>query len=134
MLNEICRSIRNYFPTRKHESGSFAIENGAISLPFVSEGGYFLIEGSLLNDGIHKYPATDLVDEEFNGVITLCAVPKSFEALVAEIEDYKAKNAVSPYASESFGGYSYTRATNARGNVASWQDTFSTRLNAWRKL
>lgn len=135
MLYEIMKSIRNFFPTRKYEANHFEIKDGTISLPFLAEGTYFMIEGSLKNDGVYKYPAT-LEDEAFTGVVTLLAPPKAFIELVDEIESYQANvtSNLSPYVSESFGGYTYTKATNSKGNVSSWQDAFSTRLNAWRKI
>ena len=40
----------------------------------------------------------------------------------------------SPYTSESFGGYSYTKATDANGAPIGWQKAFASRLNKWRKL
>ena len=40
--------------------------------------------------------------------------------------------AASPFASESFGGYSYTKITSASG--ISWQSQFRARLNRWKKL
>ena len=60
------------------------------------------------------------MDEEFYGVITPLAIPREFLNLVKEIEDYqeKATKAGSGiYQSESFGGYSYTLATNKNGNI-----------------
>ena len=46
----------------------------------------------------------------------------------------EAKNAESPYTSESFGDYSYTKATGESGAPLTWRDVFASRLNAWRKL
>jgi hypothetical protein len=64
------------------------------------------------------------------------AVPPGFIALAAEIEEYNRSDAgkASPYTSESFGGYSYTKATNSDGSPVSWQKVFAKRLNAWRKI
>ena len=67
----------------------------------------------------------------FHNAAGVRAVPPAFEAVAAEIEEWKQKNAEvinSPYQSESFGGYSYTKGT------ASWQGVFSKRLNRWRKI
>ena len=133
MLYEIMAHIRNFFPAEGHE-GAYVIENNTISLSFAKAGQYILIEGSTMNDGVYKLPVDDLNDEEFTGRITLLTPPKAFIELVEEIKAYMQENKPTPYQSESFGGYSYTKATNASGNAASWQDVFRGRLNTWRKL
>ena len=64
------------------------------------------------------------------------AVPPTLIALTAEIEAYNDSDAgkASPFTSESFGGYSYTKATDANGAPIGWQKAFASRLNKWRKL
>lgn len=135
MLYEILKHIRNFFPSLEHQmEGHFEVKDGAINpFPHILEGQYFLIEGSVLNDGVWNDVA-QLQDEEFDGVITPLKIPRDFLSLVAEIEEYQAKEKNSPYISESFGGYSYTKATNSKGKPQNWADAFGTRLNAWRKL
>ena len=137
MLYEILKSIRNFFPdTENQKIGKFTISENVIE-PSVSilEGQYFLIEGSVLNDGVYLM-SDDLVlnDETFTGTITPLKIPKDFLSLAAEIEAFAIDNKPSNLQAESFGGYSYTRATTASGNLASWQTAFGTRLNAWRKI
>lgn len=134
MLYTIMRYIRNFFSTRIRNVGVYKIQDGTISLPFLSEGMYFLLEGSVHNDGVYRYPATGLTDEEFEGDITLLAPPKAFLELVSEIESYTNSNTIGGLQSESFGGYSYSRATNGSGGLADWQDVYKERLNVWRKL
>lgn len=134
MLYEIMKSIKNYFPTSIREEGVFIIENGIASLDFVPEGAYILIEGSLFNDGVYQYPVSELTDEEFDGVITVLAPPKEFLELVDDIKEYKANNKANGLSSESFGGYSYSKATNSNGKLVGWADVFSTQLNIWRKI
>lgn len=132
MLYTICKHIKNFFVIARYE-GKFSIVDGTLSLPLL-DGQYFLIEGSVLNDGVYQYPVTDLKDETFSGAICGMAVPKDFIELTEEIKSYNDKNTDGPYSSESFGGYSYTKATDSSGNVASWKSAFATRLNAWRKV
>ena len=65
------------------------------------------------------------------------AVPPTLIALSAEIEEYNKSDAgkTSPYASESFGGYSYQKFTDGSGGDGSrWQKAFASRLSKWRKL
>lgn len=133
MLEEIMREIHNFFPTRTY-SGEFTIEDSIISPQCITEGQYIFIEGSVFNGGVHKY-GDKLVDEVFNGYITLLNPPSTFLSLVAEIEAYQAKYGdATPYTSESFGGYSYSKATGTNGAGLSWADVFRKRLNAWRKI
>ena len=138
MITEICAEIRNYFevPNGKH-FGTFTISGGSIApLDFLQEGQYFRIVGSVFNDGVYQYPAAYLMDEVFNGAVWAMALPPSIIALAAEIKAYNDSDAgkVSPYTSESFGGYSYTKATDANGAPIGWQKAFASRLNKWRKL
>lgn len=135
MLYEIMRTIKNVFPiTDKQKVGQFTISNNVIE-PSVDlmDGQYFLIEGSVMNDGVYVKGDT-LIDETFSGVITPLSIPKDFLVLVHEIEDFVAKDNPSAMQSESFGGYSYSRAKNSSGQLAGWKDAFATRLNAWRKI
>ena len=64
------------------------------------------------------------------------AVPPSLIALSAEIEEYNKSDAgkASPYTAESFGGYSYTKATDANGAPIGWKKAFASRLNKRRKI
>ena len=138
MLTEICAEIRNYFevPNGRH-FGTFAISGGSIApLDFLHEGQYFRIVGSVFNDGVYQYPATSLTDEVFEGAVWAMAVPPTLIALSAEIEAYNDSDAgkASPYTTESFGGYSYTKATDANGAPIGWQKAFASRLNKYRKL
>ena len=138
MLTEICAELRNYFevPNGRH-FGKFTISGGSIApLDFLQYGQYFRIIGSVFNDGVHQYPASDLTDEVFNGAIWAMAVPPSVIDLSAEIEEYNKSDSgkSSPYTSESFGGYSYTKATDANGAPIGWQKAFASRLSKWRKL
>ena len=138
MLTEICAELRNYFevPNGRH-FGTFTINGGSIApLDFLQEGQHFRIVGSVFNDGVYQYHATSLTDEVFEGAVWAMAVPPTLIALSAEIEEYNKSDAgkPSPFTSESFGGYSYTKATDANGVPIGWQKAFASRLNKWRKL
>ena len=138
MLTELLAEIRNYFevPNGRH-FGKFTISGGSIApLDFLQEGQYFRIVGSVFNDGVYQYPATSLTDEVFEGAVWAMAVPPTLIALAAEIKAYNESDAgkPSPYTSESFGGYSYTKATDTSGAPIGWQKAFASRLNKWRKL
>ena len=143
MLTELCAELKNYF-LRDREAdihyGSYTISGGSIVLPFLLAGQYFRIVGSVLNDGVYEYPAVGLTDETFAGAVWAMAVPPTVIALADDIEAWNAKNAdalASPYTSESFGGYSYTKASGASssgGGAYSWKDQFASRLAKYRRL
>lgn len=136
MLEEILMHLNNWFlvPDGVH-TGVYSIGDGGIALPFLVEGQYFRIFGSVRNDGLHQYPASDLTTETFDGVIWALAVPKQVVILADEIKAWNEKQGgPSAYTSESFGGYSYSKAANADGVPLGWQDVFKTRLNRWRKI
>ena len=140
MLEQLLMCLNNWFllPDGVH-AGTYSVEQGGITLPFLRDGQYFRICGSVFNDGLHQYPAVDLTDETFTGSVWALAVPKAVIDLSVEIEAWQEKNGeavASPYQSESFGGYSYTKrsAGSDSGTLSGWQDAFRIRLNNWRKL
>ena len=136
MLDEVCRELRNYFIKKVYE-GSFVIENGAIALDGkISNGQYYCISGSVFNDGVHKYGDVVLTDEAFDGEVWVMAVPPSVIALAERIGAYAKSDGAKPsaYVSESFNGYSYTKATGTDGAPIPWQKVFKKELNAWRKI
>ena len=131
MLQEVCEHIHNYF-ARQRFTGTFVITDGAISpAPALKEGQRFLIQGSDLNDGIYTYHESGLMDdddsagagltaESFTGVVYGLAVPPQLISLAAEISEWVEEygdDTKSPYQSESFGGYSYTRARDRKSVV-----------------
>lgn len=141
MLEMVLTHLKNWFtvPGGVHE-GTFTVENAALELPFLKEGQYYRICGSVFNDGLHQYGAIGdkLTNETFTGVIWALAVPKTIVDLAVKIEEWQTKNGdavTSPFSSESFGGYSYTKATDAEtGKTATWETVFRSQLNPYRKM
>ena len=137
MLTEVCAEIRNYFVKDIH-NGTFEIVGGKITpLDFIQENQYFRIVGSVFNDGVYQNTA-DLVltDEIFSGAVWSMAVPPSVVDLAAEIKKYNESDEAKPsaYQSESFGGYSYSKATDENGAPMGWKKVFASRLNKWRRI
>lgn len=140
MLETVLIHLKNWFvvPNGVHV-GKYTIENGTVQLPFLQNGQYYRICGSVFNDGLHKYgdESDKLKDEAFCGTIWAMAIPNAVVELSAEIEEWQKKNGdavASPFSSESFGGYSYTKATDsATGAMATWETVFRARLNPYRK-
>lgn len=141
MLEELMRECRNWFKVPDGAySGTFTIKDGSITLPFLVEGQYFRIVGSVFNDGVYEYGNVYLQDETFEGTIWALSVPPAFIKLSEEIKSWRDQYenvANSPFQSESFAGYSYTKSSangNSGGSVTGWQGVFASRLNKWRKL
>lgn len=127
MLEQILMEIHNWFRVRDSvdgiHPGTYTIEDGGIALPFLKDGQYFRIMGSLFNDGLHRYgPDMEaLTDETFDGTIWALAIPKAVIDAAAEAEEWMTKNANivgGIYSSESFGGYAYTKDTAAADSVS----------------
>lgn len=148
MLTELCQELRNWFEKEKH-FGTFKIEEGQLADgSFLQNGQYFRIIGSVFNDGVHKYDptgTTSLTDEVFEGAIWAMAVPPAVIALSDNITAWMDKygrvdsSAMSPFQSESFGGYSYSKrsgggSSSGGSSVPTWKSTFADELNRWRKI
>lgn len=146
MLTELCKELNNWFD-KKRIFGTFTIQDGELMnmSNILQEGQYFRIVGSVFNDGVYQYPVTNLTDEEFDGAVWTMAVPPSVVDLAGQISDWQSKYggvdgvAMSPFQSESFGGYSYTKKSGGSSNGSadtsgSWQGAFACELNKWRKI
>lgn len=149
MLNEICLDLNNFFDRNQPKfKDDFSISSGKITnadfLSTIKENQYFRILGSVFNDGVYQYSdKLELVDEDFSGAIWLMAIPREFLSLVKEIEAWQAKNggvdsaAMSPFYSESFGGYSYSKSAGSvsdKGASTTWQNAYRNRLNIYRRM
>lgn len=155
MLTDLCQELKNWFDRDKPKYfGHFTIHDNDIFFVNYSDteislselglatNQYFRIIGSVFNDGVVKYATTDLqnlTSEAFDGAVWFMAVPPAVIILNKHIDDWNSKygdDALSPYISESFGGYSRTLAKSSGGGVsgASWQSAFKSELNRWRKI
>lgn len=148
MLTEICEYLRNWFCDDSDIIvGNIVVGDGEITVPYgvIQPGQYIRIVGSVFNDGVWKYGDADFEPETFDGAVWLMRVPKAVIDLATDIEDWhdaygKADSkAMSPFNSESFAGYSYSKSSggSVSGEVASptnWQGVFAARLSPWRKL
>lgn len=137
MLEQVLGHLHNWFRVGVYP-GEYTIMDGGITLPFLRAGQYFRILGSVFNDGLHRYgPAMEyLQDETFTGTVWALAVPKAVIDLSGEIEKWQEKygsKVSSPFSSESFGPYSYTKTSGSDGS-GGWQSAFAARLAPWRKI
>lgn len=152
MLTEVCHEVNNYFRRDIH-SQRFSVEGGIINgIPdgFLQDGQYFRIVGSVFNDGVYKMNHSEpskmnLRDEdEFSGSIWSLGIPQEFLDLASEISDWQTayggtnSAALSPFSSESFGGYSYSKsgagsASDGSSDGSNWKTVFAPRLSKWRR-
>lgn len=145
MLEQILMEIYNWFRVRDDVNGihpgTYTIENGGIALPFLRDGQYFRIMGSVFNDGLHRYgPDMEaLIDETFDGTIWALAIPKSVVDAADEAEAWMEKNGAvvgGVYSSESFGGYTYTKDSTVADSVSKTgiPAHILAKVNGYRKL
>lgn len=145
MLEQVLTEIHNWFRVRDNldgiHPGVYTIQDGGIALPFLRDGQYFRIIGSVFNDGLYQYgpDMEPLQDETFEGAVWALAIPKAAIKLAEEIAAWQEKYGEitsSPYSSESYGGYTYTKSggANKNGGAGGWQAAFRARLNQYRKL
>lgn len=142
VLEEVLWHLHNWFETVPIEVR--ACDTSALPASVVdslADGQWYRIDGSALNDGLHLHPAT-LEAETFDGTVTPLRIPKPLLRVVEDIGAWLERNsgaADSPYASESFGGYSYTLKagvapqSGAQG-LSGWRLAFRDRLSPWRKI
>ena len=124
------------------QRGEITVRDGALDLSGLSAGQYCRIVGSTFNDGLHCWPVSDMVDAEFAGEVMALAIPPAVISLSVEIEEWVRSNKKAldaPYASESFGGYTYSKegvSVPQSGSYAStgWRAHFRDQLNQWRRL
>lgn len=142
MLSEICAELKNYFLAHREmdiHTGTFTVRDGNVESlgDVLQDGQYFRIVGSTFNDGVHQYPCSDLLSEKFCGAVWAMSVPPAVIDYSAKIDAWKTSNAdklSSPYNSESFGGYSYTKASGANGGAFGWKDAFPDEWQMLRQL
>lgn len=145
MLTNFFQEIRNWF-VKEQYFGDFTITNNTVlrnGEEFLVSGQYFRISGSLFNDGVYKYGDT-LKNENFDGSVWSMAVPPEVIELVGRISAWQetyggaASQNMSPFQSESFGGYSYNKGSvstaSSASSVPTWQSVFADDLNRWRKI
>lgn len=145
LLEEVLSHIHNWFVRDSSMFNDLKIVDGELTdeaLEYVAGKEFYKIDGSYLNDGLHKADEPELSDEEVDKArISLLAIPKPLLGIVDEIEEWNAKYAdvaSGPYFSEEFGGYKYQiRGFSSYGvsgsPLSGWRLAFANRLNPWRK-
>lgn len=144
MLTEFFQYLRNWFYGNEPRfDGEFTVIDGQLNIADqIKSGQYYRIFGSTLNDGVYLHDDETLLTETFKGTVRLMAVPPEVSGIIGEINAWIAKyggtdsEAMSPFQSESFGGYSYSKGSsgNGSGSGVSWQSVFGSRLNLWKKV
>lgn len=138
-LEAACVRLNNWFTVMGGVySGAFSFVDGQLENPpaespeYLTPGVFVRIAGSKFNDGVYVWPLDGMTDEKFTGTVSVMRPPRAFLDLIERIEAEDSE--ATPYVSESFAGYSYTKATNAAGVPLSAWGTHKGELNRWRKL
>ena len=143
MLTEICAYLHNYFDYERH-NGDIAIVGGVIFCNgeevTLESGQYFALFRNRIPLGVFdKVPA----DKTFEGAVWLLDIPEAVLNADKWAEEWTKVNggvdsaANSAFQSESFGGYSYNKGSNAagKGGQSVFDNAqFSRMLNPFRKL
>ena len=148
MLTEVCQNLKNYF-TFDQFIGKISIIGGELHCngkPItIKPGQYYCIIGSVFSDGVWLYDSEAPQDEDFDGAIWTMAVPAALLSIIEEMKEWQSKNGgvessmMSPFQSESFGGYSYSKSSGSgsgstEGSAPSAFSVYAKRLNIWRKI
>ena len=132
---ELCVYTHNFFDRADDPvAGEFAFEPDTVPAGVVP-GQYFLVCGSIFNDGVHMAGDGDLTAETFTGTVQPMRVPPAFAALAQKITEYDAAlPGGGRYVSQSFNGWSGTMATGTDGLPADGCTHYRREINQWRKL
>lgn len=140
MLTEICAYLKNYFDYERH-IGQIKITGGVITCngERIETGQHFALFRDRFVLGVYKN--TDpLEDKTFDGAVWLMDVPPGIIKADAWAEEWNTANGTAaangPFQSESFGGYSYTRAAG-NGSIGSSvfdQSQFKAMLAPYKKI
>lgn len=163
VMTQICAEVKNYFVRTASDifRGTFAVSGGVMTLSDAADGRadadfremflsgrYIRVIGSVFSDGVHAVQEDGTIsaaDETFAGEVWLMAPPTDFLLLADDIAAWTEKygdKVTSPFASESFAGYSYSMRGTSRwrgDNSGSaddfgWQNAFRSRLNKFRRM
>lgn len=127
----VMRHVRNYFE-RGFIEGEFTVSGGVLTPAPRSP--YVAIEGSVWHGGVFRVDQLrENPEETFTGRVWALHPPDDFVQLCEEIAAYDEKNPAGALQSESFGEYSYTRASGQNG-VIDWQTAFAQRLWPYRRM
>lgn len=139
-LTRICAKLKNHFLRNKYE-GEFTLVSGTAPLELL-DGQFFVIVNSNLNDGVFQNTAESLAKiqpETFTGRIWTMKVPVDFLELVEDIDRLNAKVEElglldKGYASESFGGYTYSLQSGAPAYMQEWLRRINSGMSMYQKI
>jgi len=140
-MQQVMDACNNHF-VQYFLEGNIEIENGALIDVDVHCCAYVYITGSAQHNGLYRVEQRDdnavlidddAPDETFSGCVYLLAPPRGFINLCADVAAWVEKNPVGGLQSESFGAYSYSRASGAHGAVT-WQEQHAERLRVYRRM
>ena len=142
MVGAAMKWCNNYFEYG-YIDGSVSIDaDGEIDADGIANGQWVAITGSTFHNGVWKVvngrleSDDEMPSETFVGRVWLLAPPSHFLRVCKMIDAFQAANdkAIGPYTSESFGAYSYTKATGSGGGLLTWNEAFAGQLKPYRHM
>jgi len=152
MLEQVLTYLNNWFVRYTYTGNVTVSEDGAVLAPseaatVLQPGRWYRILDSDFHDGVYQVPEEQSEKEEpeeeeqsetFSCTLWALGVPTGLMSTVAEMEAWQAKygDVVSgPYQSESFGGYSYSKAgaSSSSGGTATVWTQFADTLAPYKR-
>ena len=145
MLTEICAYLKNYFETERR-IGTIQITGGEIYCDGVKveleDGQHFALFRDRFVLGVYE-KGDEIPDKTFTGAVWPMDIPEAIIQADQWAEAWKQKNGAAtsdangPFQSESFGGYSYSKAAGGGAGVGSSvfdQAQFKAMLAPYKKI
>ena len=145
MLTRICRYLKNWFVVKTY-LGNITVSDGKVYCNGdeieMQEGQRFALVRIHYVYGTYSY-GDEIEDSEFEGAVWIMDVPADVLEVAERMTEWETANggadsqAMSPYQSESFGGYSYSKGSGTNGKVgASVFDIadFAAALSPFKKI
>lgn len=146
MLTKICNYLKNFFETERI-IGDVVISEGKVSVNGnaveIAKDAYFALFHQHFVTGVFKYGTDELADGSFRGAVWLMDIPKAIFDAAEWGEAWNAQHgnadsqANTPFDSESFGGYAYTKAqssTSANGSSVFNNAQFIAMILPYRRI
>lgn len=142
-VGSLMRAVHNFFETG-YRATTYTVRGGVISPADVFTPGMYIAvtRDSVFYSGVWRMGdggklegiPEGLPDETFFGRVYMLHPPADFLDLHGRIAEFEQKTPNGGYQSESFGEYSYTRASGKSGGVLGWQEAFADDLRPYRRM
>ena len=141
-IEAVMAECHNFFEDGYADAEFTVTANGTLTPAVgVLDNQYVCIRGSTFHDGVWQMVSgkltrsedDDFPAESFTGRLWYLHPPGAFLDIVESITAFDQKTPVTGLQSESFGGYTYTRASGSQGALR-WQEAYSSMLMPYRRM